>query len=287
MMPMDTLGLLSPDGKCFTFDHRANGYGRGEGVGVVVLKRLSDAIKANDTIRAVIRGSRVNHDGRTPGMFRRQQLHTDAQRLINLATGITMPGKDAQAQNIRELYKLASLDPNQTGYVECHGTGTKAGDPTELTAIFESLCKERSADKPLLVGSIKTNIGHLEGAAGVAGLIKSILVLEKGMIPPNTNFEKASSSIHFDEWKLKVSRQHLRLDSFLVSLRLTYVFSRSLSKWNRGPSMGRVGSASTASVLVERTLTSSWMRPAGIWQAVGWTATILQSLTTPATRDLV
>ncbi|SPO03748.1 related to polyketide synthase [Cephalotrichum gorgonifer] len=184
MIPMDTMGLLSPDGKCFTFDSRANGYGRGEGAGIVILKRISDAINANDNIRAVIRGSRVNHDGRTPG--------------------ITMPGKDSQAQNIREVYKMAGLDFNQTGYVECHGTGTKAGDPVELTAISESICSHRSANSPLVVGSIKTNIGHLEGAAGIAGLIKSILVLEKGVIPPNINFEKPNPAIHFEEWKVKV-----------------------------------------------------------------------------------
>ena len=116
-----------------------------------------------------------------------------------------MPGKDAQAQNICQLYKMVGLDVNQTGYVECHGTGTKAGDPVELGAISESLCAQRSSDKPLIVGSIKTNIGHLEGAAGVAGLIKSVLCLEKGIIPPNTNFKEPNPAIHFEEWNLKVS----------------------------------------------------------------------------------
>lgn len=115
-----------------------------------------------------------------------------------------MPNKDAQAQNIREVYRIAGLDCNQTGYVECHGTGTKAGDPTELAGISESLCKNRSTDKPLVVGSIKANIGHSEGAAGVAGLIKSVLCLEKGMIPPNTNFKEPNPAIRFEEWKVKV-----------------------------------------------------------------------------------
>lgn len=203
MFPMDAMGLLSPDGRCYTFDSRANGYGRGEGVGVVILKRLSDAIKSNDTIRAVIRGSRVNHDGRTPGISL-NILFLSARKLTRPCTGITMPNKNAQAQNIREAYRMAGLDCNQTGYVECHGTGTKAGDPTELAGISESLCKTRSADEPLVVGSIKANIGHSEGAAGVAGLIKSVLCLEKGMIPPNTNFKEPNPAIRFDEWKIKV-----------------------------------------------------------------------------------
>lgn len=115
-----------------------------------------------------------------------------------------MPSRDAQAQNTRGAYKMAGLDPTQTGYVECHGTGTKAGDPTELKAISETLCTQRPKDKPLLVGSIKTNIGHLEGASGVAGLIKSVLCLEEGVVPPHANFEKPNPAIHFEEWNLKV-----------------------------------------------------------------------------------
>lgn len=216
MFPMDQMGLLSPDGKCFTFDSRANGYGRGEGVGVVVMKRLSDAIKAKDTIRAVIRGSRVNHDGRTPGMLPKGPPRRIP--LIRLVIGITMPSKEAQAQNIREVYKLAGLNANQTGYVECHGTGTKAGDPTELMAISESLCSQRSKDHPLIVGSIKTNIGHCEGAAGVAGLIKSILCLEKGMIPPNTNFKEPNPAINFEDWNVKVSCSPMNLDLHFMSM---------------------------------------------------------------------
>ncbi|KAI7762200.1 hypothetical protein LZL87_006595 [Fusarium oxysporum] len=189
MMPMTALNFLSPDGKCFTFDSRANGYGRGEGVGVVVMKRLLDAIRDNDTIRAVIRATKVNQDGHT--------------------TGITLPSKEAQVANINSVYESAGLDFSQTGYVECHGTGTKAGDWHELKAISESLCTVRDIDNPIVVGSIKPNIGHLEGAAGVAGLIKGVLTLEHAKIPPNINFEKPNPDIDFKEWKVKVPTELL------------------------------------------------------------------------------
>ncbi|KAH6992538.1 hypothetical protein EDB82DRAFT_444127 [Fusarium venenatum] len=184
MMPMTALNFLSPDGKCFTFDSRANGYGRGEGIGVVVMKRLSDALRDNDTIRAVIRATKVNQDGHT--------------------TGITLPSKEAQVANINSVYESAGLDFSQTAYVECHGTGTKAGDWRELKAISESLGSVRGLDNPIVVGSLKPNIGHLEGAAGVAGLIKGVLTLEHAKIPPNINFERANPDIDFENWKVKV-----------------------------------------------------------------------------------
>ncbi|KAI8722303.1 hypothetical protein NCS52_00373800 [Fusarium sp. LHS14.1] len=184
IMPMTALNFLSPDGKCFTFDARANGYGRGEGIGVVVLKRLEDALKDNDTIRAVIRATRLNQDGHT--------------------TGITLPSKEAQLVNINSIYESAGLDFNQTAYVECHGTGTQAGDWRELKAISESLASIRTVDDPIIVGSVKPNIGHLEGAAGIAGLIKGVLTLERGKIPPNINFENGNPNIDFQTWKVKV-----------------------------------------------------------------------------------
>lgn len=186
MMPMTALNFLGKDGKCYTFTSKAEGYGRGEGVGVVILKRLQDAIRDNDTIRAVIRGSRVNQDGRT--------------------TGITMPSSDAQLSNIEAVYKEAGLDVDQTAYVECHGTGTPAGDPKECFAVSRAFCENRDVDKPILVGSIKPNVGHLEGAAGVAGLIKAVLAVERGQIPKNLFFEPSieSPKIKFKEWKVKV-----------------------------------------------------------------------------------
>ncbi|KAL7805464.1 polyketide synthase [Trichoderma aethiopicum] len=184
MLPMTALNFLSPDGKCFTFDSRANGYGRGEGIGVVVMKRLLDAIRDNDTIHAVLRASCVNQDGRTKG--------------------ITFPSGDAQVANIRAVYDSAGLDFGQTGYIECHGTGTQAGDWQELQAISQTIASARSVDNPVMVGSVKTNIGHLEGAAGIAGLIKGVLALERGLVPPNINFIKGNPKIDFENWKVKV-----------------------------------------------------------------------------------
>ncbi|KAI0379176.1 ketoacyl-synt-domain-containing protein [Hypomontagnella monticulosa] len=185
MMPMTALNFLSPDGKCYTFDARANGYGRGEGIGIVVMKRLRDAVRDNDNIRAVIRGSSVNQDGRTPG--------------------ITLPSAEAQLRNIKSVYRRAGLSVNDTAYVECHGTGTQAGDWRELKAVSDAFCPPRSLDNPIYVGSVKTNIGHLEGCAGVAGLIKGILTVENGVIPKHLNFESPGNpDIDFDGWKVKV-----------------------------------------------------------------------------------
>lgn len=187
MMPMTALNFLGKDGKCFTFTDKANGYGRGEGVGVVVMKRLDDALRDNDTIRAVIRGSRVNQDGKTPG--------------------ITMPSSAAQLANIKAVYKEAGLKVDQTAFVECHGTGTPAGDPKESFAISQAFCAKRDADKPILIGSLKPNVGHLEGAAGVAGLIKAVMAVERGEIPRNVYFDPSigNPDIKFEEWKVKVS----------------------------------------------------------------------------------
>ena len=176
--------FLSPDGRCYAYDHRANGYSRGEGAACIVLKPLAEALKHGDTIRAVIRNTGTNQDGRT--------------------NGITMPSSEAQEALIRKVYEAAGLDPAQTGYVEAHGTGTPAGDPLEASALSNVFGAGRSSSRPLFVGSVKTNIGHLEGASGLAGLIKTVLMLENNTILPNVNFEKANPSIPLDEWKLKV-----------------------------------------------------------------------------------
>ncbi|KAK3994976.1 type I iterative polyketide synthase [Cladorrhinum sp. PSN332] len=182
ILPETSLGILSRDGKCYTFDSRADGYGRGEGAGIVVLKRLDDAIQNNDTIRAVIRGIASNQDGRT--------------------AGITTPNPDAQVRCIRSAYVDAGVGVHETGYIECHGTGTPTGDPVELKAISEALCTLRPQKRPMLVGSVKPNIGHLEAASGVAGLIKAVLVAEKGEIPPHVNFRSWNTQI--DSTSLKV-----------------------------------------------------------------------------------
>ncbi|KAH8885672.1 ketoacyl-synt-domain-containing protein [Thozetella sp. PMI_491] len=182
IMPMTSLGFLSKDGKSFTFDSRANGYGRGEGAGIVVLKTLQRAIQDGDTIRGIIRGTASNQDGRTPG--------------------ITVPNPDAQIACIKRAYARAGLPYTDTLYVECHGTGTMAGDPRELKAISQVISNGRSS--PLLVGSIKPNIGHLEGAAGIAGFIKAVLILEKGQIPKHINFENWNPDIKHEEWRVDV-----------------------------------------------------------------------------------
>ena len=179
---MSYSGFLSPDGKCFTFDHRANGYSRGEGVGTVIVKSLDKALADGDTIRAVVRATALNHDGRTPGL--------------------TYPSGDAQERLIRDIYASARLDPAETLYVESHGTGTTAGDPIEVRSIARAF---GSVDRtqPIYVGAVKPNIGHVEGGSGISGIIKAILILESGVIPPNVNFEKANPLIHMDEWNVR------------------------------------------------------------------------------------
>ncbi|GIZ46187.1 hypothetical protein CKM354_000932400 [Cercospora kikuchii] len=167
------LGFLSPESHCFAFDARANGYARGEGVSVLVLKHLDDAIRDGDPIRAVIKATGMNSDGRT--------------------AGIALPSSHAQQRLISSTYALAALDPNDTQYVEMHGTGTKAGDPAEMQAVLGALAGQRPST--LYCGSVKTQIGHLEAAAGVAGIVKCILAMEVGVIPPNRNFETPNPTL--------------------------------------------------------------------------------------------
>jgi acyl transferase domain-containing protein len=177
--------LLSAAGKSYAFDSRASGYGRGEGSATVVVKRLDDALRDGDPIRAVIRGTGVNQDGKTET--------------------ITTPSQEAQEQLIRSCYRKAGLDPSQTAYFEAHGTGTPTGDPIEARAIASVFQHTRSSDEPLRIGSVKTNIGHTETASGLASIIKVTLALEKGQIPPSINFEKPNEKLHLEEWKLKVT----------------------------------------------------------------------------------
>lgn len=159
---LSNLGVLSPDGRSWSFDARANGYGRGEGVGTVIIKPLRAALRDENCVRAVIRGSGSNQDGRTPG--------------------ITVPSVAAQEQLVREVYRAADIDPSQTGYVEAHGTGTQVGDPLEVQAIVSAL-SSKPRDTPLYVGSVKSVVGHLEGA-GLAGLISATLAVESKTVPP-------------------------------------------------------------------------------------------------------
>ncbi|KAH7303554.1 reducing type I polyketide synthase [Stachybotrys elegans] len=176
-------GLLSAEGRCFSFDHRASGYSTGEGYGVLILKRLTDAIRDNNCIRAVVRSTGSNSDGRTPG--------------------ISQPSQEAQEALIRETYRKAGLDMKVTRFFEAHATGTSIGDPIEAGAIGHAFKDSRPRDEPLIVGALKSNIGHLEAGSGVASVIKTILVLESGIIPPNANFEKTNPEIDIGALNIK------------------------------------------------------------------------------------
>jgi acyl transferase domain-containing protein len=173
------LRTLSPDGRCKTFAASADGYGQGEGCGIVVLKRLSDALAQHDNIVAVIRGSAVNHDGPS--------------------SGLTVPNGPAQEAVIRQALTNGRVDPAAVGYIEAHGTGTSLGDPIEMNALGRVFGPHHSPEHPLIVGSSKTNIGHLEAAAGVASLIKVALMLQEGEIPPHLHFHEPNPHIPWDE----------------------------------------------------------------------------------------
>ncbi|MFF5256852.1 SDR family NAD(P)-dependent oxidoreductase [Streptomyces leeuwenhoekii] len=177
-------GGLSPDGRTYTFDSRANGFVRGEGGGVVVLKKLSRAIEDGDRVHAVIRGSAVNNDGATESL--------------------TTPSPHAQEAVIRAAHEQAGVDLSDVAYVELHGTGTRVGDPIEAAALGAALGQDRPAEAPLLVGSAKTNVGHLEPAAGIVGLIKTVLSIRHGHIPASLNFEQANPGIDLDALNLRV-----------------------------------------------------------------------------------
>ncbi|MGL5793516.1 MAG: acyltransferase domain-containing protein, partial [Waterburya sp.] len=176
--------MMSADGRCKTFDADANGYVRGEGCGVVVLKRLSDALEAGDNIQAVIRGSAVNQDG--------------------ASNGITAPNGPSQQAVIRQALNNARVKPAEISYVEAHGTGTPLGDPIEVKSLKSVLMEGRQADQPCWLGSVKTNIGHLESAAGMAGLIKVILALQHQEIPPNLHLKKLNPYIRLNRTPLSI-----------------------------------------------------------------------------------
>ncbi|AKT40598.1 type I polyketide synthase [Chondromyces crocatus] len=172
---MARFGALSPDGRCYTFDGRANGYVRGEGAGVVVLKPLSRALADGDPIRAVIRAAAVNNDG--------------------ASNGLTAPNPAAQKDMLRAAYQRAGVLPAHVQFVEAHGTGTPLGDPIEGRALGEILGAGRVPETPLLIGSVKTNVGHLEAAAGIIGLIKVVLAIEHRVVPPNLHFASANPDL--------------------------------------------------------------------------------------------
>ncbi|OBG21202.1 polyketide synthase [Mycolicibacterium celeriflavum] len=187
MITFSNAHMLAPDGRCKTFDAAADGYVRGEGCGVIVIKRLEDAIRDGDRVRAVIRGSAVNQDG--------------------ASGGLTVPNGVAQQRVIADALKGAALQPSDVGYLEAHGTGTSLGDPIEAQAAGAVLGAGREAGQPLLMGSVKTNIGHLEAAAGVAGVIKVILSLENELLPQHLHFQNPSPHIPWDRLPVEVVKQ--------------------------------------------------------------------------------
>ncbi|MCH7883941.1 MAG: SDR family NAD(P)-dependent oxidoreductase [Planctomycetes bacterium] len=192
LQPEGTIGfcqakMLAPDGRCKSFDAAADGYVRAEGVGVVLLRPLSEAIKNNDPVYAVIRGTGANQDGRT--------------------AGITVPSEVAQEALLREVCSQAGIAPASVNYVEAHGTGTSVGDPIELRALGNALGHERPDGAHCLIGSIKSNIGHLEAASGIAGLIKAALCVRHGHIPPSLHFTTPNPSIPFEKLKLRVVQE--------------------------------------------------------------------------------
>ncbi|MDZ7335182.1 MAG: amino acid adenylation domain-containing protein [candidate division KSB1 bacterium] len=179
--------VMSPTGRCKTFDADADGYVRGEGAGVVVLKPLSKAIADGDRIYAVIRGSAVNSDGRSNGLM--------------------APNRQAQEVVIQEAYKNAGISPGLVQYVEAHGTGTKLGDPIEVRALGAVISQGRPKDRKCAIGSVKSNIGHLEAAAGVAALIKVALSVYHRKLPPSLHYKKPNPFIPFDELPVVVQRE--------------------------------------------------------------------------------
>src|ERR1700757_4621665 len=176
--------MLSPDGKCKAFDASANGFVRGEGAGMVLLKRLSQAIADGDPIHGVIIGTALNQDGHT--------------------NGISPPSAQAQARLVRDACIDAGITPSRVGFVEAHGTGTAVGDPIEAHALSQALCRDRAPENPLLIGSVKTNLAHLETAAGLAGLMKAMLVLKHRRIPASLRFDTPNPNIDLGALKLRI-----------------------------------------------------------------------------------
>ncbi len=226
--------MLSPDGQCKTFDASANGYVRGEGCGVVVLKRLSEAEADGDRIWAVIRGAAVNHGG--------------------ASTGLTVPNTPALEEVIETALTDAGISPLEVDYLEAHGTGTTVGDPIEINAVANVYGRGRTDDRPLLIGSVKTNIGHLESAAGVAGVIKAALVLNRGVIPKHLHFRNPNPSVDWDGLPLQVTSSMLDWPQRSGKTRLAGVNSFGISGTNahivmeeyRAPNGGSPGESGNA-----------------------------------------
>jgi acyl transferase domain-containing protein len=199
-------GMLSPEGKCCTFDQRADGFVPGEGVGVVLLKRLADAQKDRDIIYGVIQGWGVNQDGKT--------------------NGITAPNPESQTRLEQEIYEKYQIDPANIQLIEAHGTGTKLGDPIEVEGLKKAFKKYTQNKMYCALGSVKSNIGHCVTAAGIAGFIKVVMALQNKQLPPTINFDRLNEHIdlkdspfyinnRLQEWKLQgAEKRHAAISSF-------------------------------------------------------------------------
>ncbi|MFZ0304442.1 MAG: SDR family NAD(P)-dependent oxidoreductase [Terracidiphilus sp.] len=187
---LSQLRMLAPDGHCKTFDARANGFVRGEGCAIVVLKRHRDALRDGDRILALLRGTAVNQDGRS--------------------SGLTAPNRVAQAKVIRKALASARIDPARVTYVETHGTGTSLGDPIEVGALDDVFGDTHNSSRPVYLGALKTNIGHLEAASGVAGFIKAVLALNHGQIPPNLHYQTPNPHLPLNTGHFTIPTQAVR-----------------------------------------------------------------------------
>ncbi|WP_338866153.1 type I polyketide synthase [Myxococcus stipitatus] len=238
---------LAPDGRCKTFDSRANGFVRGEGCGVVVLKRLSDAIAAGDPILALLRGSAVNQDGKS--------------------AGLTAPNMVAQTELLRQALRSAGLEPGDVDCIEAHGTGTSLGDPIEMEAIKTVYGQGRTAQRPLVVSAAKTNIGHLEAAAGIAGVIKAVLSLRHQTVPPLLHLQRVNPRIDLEgmpivlptsarPWPASEQSRRIAVSSFGASGTNAHVILEEAPT----PSSRPVTSAPSAQLLTLSARTSSALR---------------------------
>lgn len=199
------------------------------------MKSLEDAEAAGDTIRSIIVNTGINQDGHT--------------------RGIAMPNGEAQEALIRQVYKEARIDPSLVGYIEAHGTGTKVGDPLEARALNAVFGKGRTPRQPLFIGSVKSNIGHLEGSSGVVAVIKTVLALERGFVPPNCNFDKPNEEIPMTEWNMKV-RTSDRMSAHMIRLMRTEQVAKKVTPWPRGKPYASVNNfgfgGTNAHVILER-----------------------------------
>ena len=244
--------MLSPDGRCKSFDARANGYVRAEGCGIVVLKRLSDALSAGDPILALIRGSAINQDGRS--------------------SGLTVPNGPAQQMVIRDALRNAGLQPSQVSFIEAHGTGTSLGDPIEVDALG-AVFGNRAHDNPLWIGSVKSNMGHLESAAGIASLIKAILCLQNKELPRSLHFKSPNPNIAWQTLPIRVTAEHMSWDTGEAT-RIAGVSSFSFS-------------GSNAHVLVEEFVAPvAKAEPGPVQSDPSWQGLALSARTDNALREL-